>query len=468
MTTSNPHETTNSSGQAPVLDTVPVSKTYPKIDPKNPPYPWIYPRFYKTILANAHRLQDYRILLYTVDNFLNNEECEYIINLINQNNRPATTIGSNKNDDKYYRTNSTCDLYKLNDDLINRLEKRMCDYVGLEYDYAEYMQGQYYKHEQEYKSHHDLITPGTIYYEENCKVRGQRTWTFMIYLNDVEEGGETKFKYINKTFYPKKGQGVIWLNSNDDGTPNFFTEHQGCPVLKGEKYIITKWFRERNSNDVPATLMLCRQLPVWTPPGFFKTRIPHPLYEFLKDIYYRGADRFELEIENQPGLDHVLHHYTKKPEATKSITHMIPLRDNEKKYVESIIQPQLESWVGQNLDMTYTYGIRVYTRGAILKPHVDRYKTHIISAILNISQEVEKPWPLVIQDHLCREHHIYLNPGEMLFYESSRLFHGRPFPLEGERFANLFVHSKPKFWDNYILNLDKDIKNALLQNKHTL
>ena len=112
--------------------------------------------------------------------------------------------------------------------------------------------------------------------------------------------------------------------------------------------------------------------------------------------------------------------------------------------------------------MTSTFGIRVYTRGAILKPHVDRYKTHIVSVILNIAQEVEKPWPLVIQDHLSREHTVYLEPGEMVCYESSRLIHGRPFPLEGNRFANVFVHAKPKFWDDYTMDLDKDIENQLL------
>lgn len=453
-------DTTTSSNSHPVQDVVSVSKTDPRIDPKNPAYPWIYPRFHKTILANARRLRDDRILLYTVDDFLNDDDCEYIKRLIDQNNRPSTIVGADREPDKYYRTSSTCDLCNLNDDYINGLEKRMGDYVGLDHDYAEGMQGQYYKHKQEFKTHTDYFEPGTSDYEKECTVQGQRTWTFMLYLNDVEEGGETKFKNINKTFYPKKGRGVIWMNSNEDGTPNPFTEHQGSPVLKGEKYIITKWFRERDSNDVPAKLMLHRQLPVWTPQGFFKTRIPYPLYEFLKDIYYRGGER--LELENREGLEDYIYHHTKKPEKNESITHLIPLRDNEREYVENSIQPQLESWVGRELEMTSTFGIRVYTRGAILKPHVDRYKTHIVSVILNIAQEVEKPWPLVIQDHLSREHIVYLEPGEMVCYESSRLIHGRPFPLEGNRFANVFVHAKPKFWDDYTMDLDKDIENQLL------
>ena len=66
----------------------------------------------------------------------------------------------------------------------------------------------------------------------------------MIYLNDVEEGGTTYFKYLDINIKPKKGMAVIWNNLNKDGSINPNTEHCGSPVIKGEKYIITKWFRE--------------------------------------------------------------------------------------------------------------------------------------------------------------------------------------------------------------------------------
>lgn len=46
------------------------------------------------------------------------------------------------------------------------------------------------------------------------------------------------------------------------------------------------------------------------------------------------------------------------------------------------------------------YGIRVYSRGNILNMHCDRPDTHIISAIINVQQDVEAPWPLQIKDHL--------------------------------------------------------------------
>ena len=76
-------------------------------------------------------------------------------------------------------------------------------------------------------------------------------------------------------------------------------------------------------------------------------------------------------------------------------------------------------------------------------PHRDRENTHIISAIINISKDVDEDWPLVIEDHFYRKHEIFLDPGEVIFYESARLLHGRPYPLNGKSFANIFCHYRP-------------------------
>ena len=89
------------------------------------------------------------------------------------------------------------------------------------------------------------------------------------------------------------------------------------------------------------------------------------------------------------------------------------------------------------------YGVRRYRRGASLEVHRDRFKTHIISAILNIGQSVDEEWPLEIEDHAYRTHQVLLNPGEMLLYEGGRLRHGRPTPFRGDFFDNVFVHFRP-------------------------
>ena len=73
---------------------------------------------------------------------------------------------------------------------------------------------------------------------------GQRTWTAMVYLNDVDEGGATWFPKAGIRVTPRRGLLLAWNNMKPDGSPNDQTLHEGMPVVEGVKYIVTKWFRE--------------------------------------------------------------------------------------------------------------------------------------------------------------------------------------------------------------------------------
>ena len=94
-------------------------------------------------------------------------------------------------------------------------------------------------------------------------------------------------------------------------------------------------------------------------------------------------------------------------------------------------------------EQSIVYGIRRYSRGAKLWEHTDRLPTHIISAIFQIDQKVDEDWPLRILDHKRNVHMVTMEPGEMVLYESATVLHGRPLPLKGEFYDNLFVHFKP-------------------------
>ena len=122
---------------------------------------------------------------------------------------------------------------------------------------------------------------------------------------------------------------------------------------------------------------------------------------------------------------------------------LLELNDDLKKEIHESLKRPLEKWSGSRLEPTFVYGIRDYKKGAVLVPHRDREKTHIISAIINIHKDLDKDWPLMIEDHFYRKHLIYLEPGEVVFYESARLLHGRPEPLIGRSFANIFCHFTP-------------------------
>ena len=109
--------------------------------------------------------------------------------------------------------------------------------------------------------------------------------------------------------------------------------------------------------------------------------------------------------------------------------------------IENLVRNQLEIWTNSKLAANMvTYGIRRYTRGAKLFSHVDALPIHLVSVILQVDQKVDQDWPLTLLDHNSEHQEVILKPGEMLFYEGSVAPHGRPYPLNGDYYDNMFVH----------------------------
>jgi hypothetical protein len=113
------------------------------------------------------------------------------------------------------------------------------------------------------------------------------------------------------------------------------------------------------------------------------------------------------------------------------------------------MQPYAEEWSGMELEPFGAYGFRVYRNQSQLHMHLDRMQTHIISFILHIdSSEDAEPWPIFIEDFNGTTHEVTLTPGDILFYESSKCFHGRPRRLNGSWYSSVFVHYYPKGWQD--------------------
>ena len=127
---------------------------------------------------------------------------------------------------------------------MREIDLRICRLIGVDPSYSEPIQGQHYNIGQEFKSHTDYFEQQEMV--EYGGLMGQRTLTVMIYLNDVEAGGETRFNNVNTQFAPRKGMAVIWSSLNPDGSTNSNSLHQALPVLKGYKAVITKWFRSNS------------------------------------------------------------------------------------------------------------------------------------------------------------------------------------------------------------------------------
>lgn len=176
-------------------------------------------------------------------NFLDETTCDAVIDLIDQDLRPSTTADALG--DPLVRTSRTADIGQLDSDLVRSVDDGISNAMGIHWSYAEPTQGQRYDAGQEYRAHHDYFLPGSHDYQIYCQFMGQRTWTFMVYLNDVEDGGGTRFRRLDRIFKPERGKALIWNNLNADGSVNPYTLHQGMKVRSGSKYVITKWFRER-------------------------------------------------------------------------------------------------------------------------------------------------------------------------------------------------------------------------------
>ena len=188
------------------------------------------------------RVPSARIELFDRPGFLPPELCSELIALIDRDRRPSTL--ADPNGDNYFRTSETCDL-EPGEPAVTELERRLLEINGIDPAYGEPVQGQRYEVGQEFKAHTDFFEPDGQDFEKYCTVAGQRTWTFMAYLNDVDAGGATRFKLIDKMFQPRRGMLVGWNNRRLDGSLNHDTLHHAMKVRKGLKYVITKWYRER-------------------------------------------------------------------------------------------------------------------------------------------------------------------------------------------------------------------------------
>lgn len=192
--------------------------------------------------SGVQRVPSPKVELFQLRDFVPPDLCEELVALIDLDRRPSTI--ADDNGDAYFRTSETCDL-SGHLPAVAQIEAMLTELSGIDPAFGEPLQGQRYAVGQEFKAHTDYFAPGGRDFDRYCTLSGQRTWTFMAYLNAVEAGGATRFKAIDKTFQPDPGKLLCWNNRRGDGSVNPNTLHHGMKVRKGVKYVITKWYREK-------------------------------------------------------------------------------------------------------------------------------------------------------------------------------------------------------------------------------
>ncbi len=179
--------------------------------------------------------------VYYHPDFLTDAECAKLMRLIDTHKRPSTLLSTS--DDPHFRTSESCDMDRFSP-LVQPIDERIAQLLGIDPPHGETMQGQRYAPGQQFRAHHDYFHQDQPYWPQMQREGGQRTWTAMIFLNDVVEGGATWFPQAGIRVPPRARMLLAWNNMKPDGSPNPLTLHEGMPVVKGTKYIVTKWFRE--------------------------------------------------------------------------------------------------------------------------------------------------------------------------------------------------------------------------------
>ena len=176
---------------------------------------------------------------------LSDEECEGLIAAAKPRLARSLTVqtatgGEELNPD---RTSNGMFFGRGESELIQRVEARIARLVGWPVENGEGIQVLHYQVGAEYKPHYDYFDPNEPGTPTILKRGGQRVGTVVMYLNEPACGGGTTFPDIGLEVAPVRGNAVFF--SYNRPHPGTMSLHGGAPVLDGEKWVATKWMRER-------------------------------------------------------------------------------------------------------------------------------------------------------------------------------------------------------------------------------
>ena len=204
---------------------------------------------YPKKIANNVTMHSGDPILYVVNDFLSNDECNAFIEASQGKLEPSTVISPDKHIQHESRTSENCWIEHDANEIVHEVSKRLSILVQMPIRNAEQYQLVYYKEGAQYKPHFDSFDYETEDGKKNWEPGGQRMITVIAYLNNVEEGGGTGFPELDVTVSPKKGDVVVFHNTllnTASSHPKIHPKslHGGMPVIKGEKWMVNLWFRQ--------------------------------------------------------------------------------------------------------------------------------------------------------------------------------------------------------------------------------
>lgn len=206
----------------------------------------IYPLQAENI-DESFRIQSDYIELYEIPGLVGKSTCEHLLSLRKNDGVRSDVL---RPDGLGRSENRTSNTYRFPnagsiDPVIRSLQNMFSDMIGVELVYAEPMTLLIYQPGQQFRAHQDFFgkeMPG--FDSSDGTVRGgQRKWSVLVFLSQLEPGSGTRFHRIRKEFTPTLGAALVWSNVYPSGNPNHYTQHMGLPVGQKGKYVLTQMFR---------------------------------------------------------------------------------------------------------------------------------------------------------------------------------------------------------------------------------
>ncbi|CAK8562503.1 unnamed protein product [Lathyrus sativus] len=197
-------------------------------------------------------------------NFATAEQCETIVAAAKVGLKPSSLAlrkGETAENTKGIRTSSGVFLSASEDKTgtLDVIEEKIARATMIPRSHGEAFNILRYEIGQRYNSHYDAFNP-----TEYGPQKSQRMASFLLYLTDVQDGGETMFPFenglnmdgsygyedcIGLKVKPRQGDGLLFYSLLPNGTIDQTSLHGSCPVIKGQKWVATKWIRDHDQQE---------------------------------------------------------------------------------------------------------------------------------------------------------------------------------------------------------------------------
>lgn len=180
-----------------------------------------------------------------IGGFLSDEECDQMVAAARPKMARSRTVDTQTGGEELNdaRTSSGMFFTRGQNEVVQRIEARIARLLNWPVENGEGIQVLHYHPGAEYRPHYDYFNPAEPGTASILKRGGQRVGTLLMYLNEPDKGGGTTFPDVRLEVAPKRGNAVFF--SYDRADPSTQSLHGGAPVIAGEKWIATKWLRER-------------------------------------------------------------------------------------------------------------------------------------------------------------------------------------------------------------------------------